>query len=410
MANSFAKTIDILWEEFVEGYDAGCVISRAAPSMNPAPKEMQRAGDVFYQPQTYNATVVQGLDVSAAVQTDVIQRMVPTVYRQPDNVVFNLDSKAMRDPVTMKMQGEAAALRLSAEIDKNLYNTVAREAGIVVKRVGPLDWDSAGTAEALMLSRGIGIGRERKLFMNPFDWKDLAKDLGSRQTLEGVPLNAYERSKVPAVAGFDTFRTDNQAVITAAGSIATGTTLATAAALVPAAIGPDGITPQDNTQMTVTLAGAGIATGKVGDAFTIAGVYAVNQIDKSDTGKLMTFRIVGGVSPNYIISPAIIPTGPYQNVTAAGAAGAALTFLNTATAPADCFWAQGAVELAYGKLAFPADEGPAVRTANTKNGVPLIMAYTFNSLTAVATIRFTTLYATTVLEPEQCGIILANQV
>jgi hypothetical protein len=41
--------------------------------------------------------------------------------------------------------------------------------------------------------------------------------------------------------------------------------------------------------------------------------------------------------------------------------------------------------------------------------VPLIMAYQFNSLTAKTSVRFTTLYATTVLDPEQCGVVVANQ-
>ena len=45
----------------------------------------------------------------------------------------------------------------------------------------------------------------------------------------------------------------------------------------------------------------------------------------------------------------------------------------------------------------------------TKNGVPLLMSANFVNLQGKVDIRCTTLYATTVLEPEQCGIILANQ-
>ena len=48
--------------------------------------------------------------------------------------------------------------------------------------------------------------------------------------------------------------------------------------------------------------------------------------------------------------------------------------------------------------------------ATTKNGVPIVMSYSFNHLTAKTSVRFTTLYATTVIDPEKCGIILANQV
>jgi len=172
-----------------------------------------------------------------------------------------------------------------------------------------------------------------------------------------------------------------------------------------------GDVPTDNRRMVLNVAGANIANIKAGDSFTIANVNAVHQIDKSDTGQLMTFRVisVAGGGANLTITPAIIATGPYQNVTAAAANSAALTFLNTATKPVNAFWTQGAVTLNYGKLAFPNDQGAAVLTATTKQGVPLLMSANFTNLAGKVDIRCTTLYATTVLEPEQYGIIIANQ-
>lgn len=407
MPNSLTKDLEIMFEEYIEGYDAACVISKEADTSYPAPQDMQRAGDVFYKPQNYNATVVTGLDVSAASKTDVIQRMVPTVFRTPDNVVYQLDAKEMRDPEHKKRMGAASATRLAAEIDKNLYSTVAAQASIVVKKVGALTWDDGAQAEALMLSRGIGGGRERKMFLNPFDYKDIAKDLGNRAYLGDRSKDAYERSKVPDIAGFKTFRTDNVANLLAIGTV-TGTTVSGAQSFTPSAMTGD--LPTDNRRMTLVVAGANIANTKVGDSFTIAGVNAVHQIDKSDTGQLQTFRIVSGQgTANLVITPAIIATGPYQNVSAVAGAGAAVTFLNNATKPVNAFWAQGAVTLDYGKLAFPTGQGADVMTGTTKNGVPLIMSYAFNHLTGLTTVRCTTLYATTVLDPEQCGIIIANQ-
>lgn len=407
MPNALTRDLEIMFEEYVEGYDAACVISMEAERSFPDPTAMQRAGDIFYKPQNYHAAVVTGLDVSAAAKTDLIQRQVPTVFRSPDNVVYQLDAKEMRDPEHKKRMGQAASTRLAAEIDKNLYSTVAAQAAIVVKKVGILTWDDGAQAEALMLSRGIGAGRDRKLFLNPFDYKDVAKDLGNRAYLGDRSKDAYERSKVPDIAGFKTFRTDNVANVTAIGTV-TGTTVSGAQSFTPSAMTGD--LPTDNRRMTLVVAGANIANIKNGDAFQIAGVNAVHHIDKSDTGQLQTFRVIsGGGTANLVISPAIIATGPYQNCSAAAGAGAAITFLNTATKPSNAFWAQGAVTLDYGKLAFPNGEGAQVLTATTKNGVPLIMSYSFDHLKGITTCRFTTLYAATVLDPEQCGVILANQ-
>lgn len=407
MANSLTKDLEIMFEEYVEGYDAACVISREAETSYPSPVDMQRAGDTFYKPQNYQASIVTGLDVSGATKTDLIQRQVPTVFRSPDNVVYQLDAKEMRDPEHKKRMGIAASTRLAAEIDKNLYSTIAAQAAIVVKKVGAFTWDDGAQAEALMLSRGIGAGRERKMFLNPFDYKDVAKDLGNRAYLGDRSKDAYERSQVPDIAGFKTFRTDNVANLAAAGTVS-GTTVSGAQSFTPTAMTGD--VPTDNRRMTLVVAGANIANTKVGDTFTIAGVNAVHQIDKSDTGQPMTFRVVGGAgTANLVITPAIIATGPYQNVTAAAGNGAAITFLNTATKPVNAFWAQGAVTLDYGKLAFPSGQGVDVMTATTKQGVPLIMSYAFDHLTGVTTVRCTTLYAATVLDPEQVGIIVANQ-
>jgi hypothetical protein len=407
MPNSIAKDLELMFEEFVEGYDAACVVSMESENSYPDPQTMQRAGDVFYRHQVYQANIVTGLDISASAKTDVIERFVPSIYRTPDNVVYELDAKELRDEQHRRRMGQAASLRLAAEVDKNLYTTVANQAAIVVKKVGAIAWDDGAQAEALMLSRGISGGTSRKMFLNPFDYKDIAKDLGNRAYLGDRSKDAYERSKVPDIATFQTFRTDNLVNLAAIGTV-TGITVSGAQSFTPSAMTGD--LPTDNRRMTLTVAGANLTNTKNGDAFTIAGVNAVHNIDKSDTGQPMTFRIISGAgTANVVITPAIIATGPYQNVSAGAGAGAALTFLNTVTKPVNVFWAKGAVTLDFGRLAFPTGEGARTMTGTTKNGVPVVMAYEFNSLTAKATTRFTTLYATTVLNPEACGIIIANQ-
>jgi hypothetical protein len=392
----------------VEGYDAACVISNEAEKSYPDAQTMQRAGDTFYVKQNYHASIVTGLDLSAATPTDLIERMIPTVYRTPDNVLWTLDAKEMRDPEHKKRMGRAASERLAAEIDKNLYTTVANRAGIVIKKVGAFTWDDGATAEALMLSRGISGGRQKKLFLNPFDHLAVAKDLGNRSYIGDLSKSAYERSQVPNIAGFTTFRTDNMVNSVVTGTV-TGTTVNGNQSHTVTSMTGD--VPTDNRQMTLTVQGANVANIKAGDSFTITGVNAVHNIDKSDTGQLMTFRVlaVAGGGVTLTVSPAIVATRPYQNVSAIAAASAPLVFLNTATKPVNPFWAQGAVCLDYGKLAFPSGEGAQVMTATTKNGVPLIMSYAFNHLTGVTTCRFTTMYSVSVRDPEQTGIIIANQ-
>lgn len=406
MANAFVKDLEIMFEEFVEGYDASCVISQEAEKSFPDAQAMQRAGDTFYVKQNYHVDVVTGLDVSAAARTDVIERVVPTVFRTPDNVIYEFDAKELRDPEKMRKSGQAAALRLAAEVDKNLYAAAKNSASMVIKKVGAFAWTDGAQAEALMVSRGIVAG-EKKLFMNPTDWLAVAADLGNKAYMSDWSKTAYERSMVPNIASFKTFRTDTVSNLAAIGTVTSTTVTANTSHTVTAMTGD---VPTDNRYGTLGVSGANIANIKNGDTFTIANVNAVHMIDKSDTGNLQTFRVIsGGGTATLTITPKIIISGPYQNVTAQAAAAAPLTFLNTVTKPVNVFWNQGAVTLDYGRLVFPSGTGASVMTATTKQGVPLVQVAQMNAQTGKLFVRNTTMYAATVLDPEKVGIIIANQ-
>lgn len=92
----------------------------------------------------------------------------------------------------------------------------------------------------------------------------------------------------------------------------------------------------------------GTGTIKAGDVFTIADVYNVHPETKVSTGELKTFVVTadsagGGVTLS--ISPEIIATGAYQNVSNAAADGKALTFQGTASTAHN-------ISMAYHKNAF----------------------------------------------------------
>ena len=407
MANSLAKAAEVAFEEFVEGYEADCVVSKEVQTRYPDPTTMQRAGDTEYLSQDFGATVVTGLDISAASDTDVIDRKVPLTYRQPDNVRFSLDAKEERDPRYMTEMGKAASARLAAEVENNLTATIAARAGIVIKKVGAFACTDGAMAEAQLISVGAGSGTEKKLFINPMDYLAVSADLGNKAYMGDLSKSAYERSQIPNIASFRTFRSDQVANVTQVGTVASTVVSGASQALTVAAMSGDVI--QDNRQMTLVTSGANVANIKAGDAFTLPTVYKVHNISKAATAQLMTFRVLANTAGALTITPAIITSGPYQNVTNSPANGAALTFLNTVTAPANTFWTKDAAVLSYGKLAFPTDAGAKVMTANTLQGVPLLMSYAFNHLTGKTTYRFTTMYGCTVLQPERCGVILANQ-
>lgn len=411
MPNSLTKDLEVMFDNAVIGFDSSNVISKQVSKFSPSQTDMQRAGDVVYRPQDYHVNVLSGLDISAGASTDVIQRMVPAVYKQPNNVKFELDAKEMRDKDHMEKMGKAAGKRLSAQIDSDIALVAALRAANVVKSTTKMSWDTGALAEAILLSKGASAGVGRNLVLNPFDYKDVAGELGGRAYFQGKTQTAYEQSSLPDLAGFSTFRADVMPTLAAIGTV-TGTTVSGTQSFTPSAMTGD--LPTDNRQMTLVVAGANIANIKNGDCFTIGSggtaVNAVHNITKDDTGQPQTFRVIsGGGTANLVIYPAIVATGQYQNVTQAAAGGAAITFLNTVAKSTNVAWCDGAIELMAGKLMFPTDQGAMVGTTTSEQGIPLIFSASFNHLTGKTTVRYTAMYATTVLQPELCVLILNNQ-
>lgn len=125
----------------------------------------------------------------------------------------------------------------------------------------------------------------------------------------------------------------------------------------------------DQTGPTLVINAAG-GTMLVGDIFTIAGVNAVNRVNKEDTGELRQFVVTVEVAANGVslaLYPSIIPPAAggdpvqYQTVTASPANGAAITpFLPASTTYRKNFrYSMQAFTMATGDLPMPANKTTA---------------------------------------------------
>ena len=86
------------------------------------------------------------------------------------------------------------------------------------------------------------------------------------------------------------------------------------------------------TGSTLTTDGWGTYAFQQGDVFTVDGVYATNPLEQDlDMGRLMQFSmsadLSGSTTATLAFTPAIVTSGPLQNVTAAPANNAAINFL-----------------------------------------------------------------------------------
>lgn len=226
-------------------------------------------------------------------------------------------------------------------------------------------------------------------------------------------MNAYQRSTLQPIAGFDTFRVDYGKSIT--GSAGAGYLVSGAQSYTPISADVNGIPADNRTQTLAVKTGTGAAAG---DVFTIAGVYAVGHINKQSTGQLKTFRILAINGGNWTISPAIVPADgtaaaqkAYANVTTGAAADAAITILNTKTTAASVFYEKSAIEIVHADFNTEPFEasGKRVRKATTDSGIQIVMLSDSNVDTLAANYRLFVWANVEVLNPELAGIMLENQ-
>lgn len=158
-------------------------------------------------------------------------------------------------------------------------------------------------------------------------------------------------------------------------------------------VGPLGGTPLVNgasqTGNTLVTDGWTAASAKRlnnGDVFTIAGVYAVNPQSRQSTGSLQQFVVTADTNSDASgnatipISPAITPTGQFQNVTAAPADNAAITVVGTAGNAYTCNIAhhRDAFTFACADLPLPGGVHQAARKADAQTGLSIRMVSQYN--------------------------------
>ncbi len=87
---------------------------------------MQRAGDVLYRPQHYHMNIEEGLDLSGKTPTALVQRLVPSVFKEPKNILYTLDAREMRDPEHKLKLVAPQVCALPAQIDSDLISMVTQ--------------------------------------------------------------------------------------------------------------------------------------------------------------------------------------------------------------------------------------------------------------------------------------------
>ena len=428
MANSFSKEERVAFEDLLEGFQDALVLSRNVSVYQTDQTMMERANNTIWRPQPY---IAQSINSTPGTPIPGYQGMtqlaVPATLGFSKTVPWEMTSLELRDALQEGRLGESAKQKLASDINVAIMNAAAGLGSLVVPIAAAAgDYDDVALCDAIMNEQGVP-DYDRFMALSSRDYNGLSGNLvGTARSFGNQKSDkAYERSYVGMVAGFETYKMDyaNRQLAAAGGGAITIDTdgAGTQANYTPRATSTSvgGQINVDNRFQTVTVSSS--ANVRVGDSFTIGGVFAVHHITKQSTGQLKTFRVVsvpaGGttlvITPPIIGAQGVAPTDAqlqYKNVEVATPSNtAAITFLNVNTAQVNVFWQRDSLEILPGRYAVPSDAGVAVMRATTDQGIELVMQKFYDIDSMTIKYRMDTLFGVVNKNPEMSGILLFNQ-
>lgn len=424
MANEFSKEEVVFFEQVLEGFDPNNITARQVSKFRPNSTTLERSALTISRPLPYIAIPRTGLELIDADFTDSTQLSVPSTLNETSdmiNVTFQMNAVDLNDVQQRDRKATSAVQGLSARVDKLVATEVAKKGTRFIKDASAITkYAQVAAAEAILTRHDVPIMSPRTIIMNIDDYNGVAGDLAQRDAPPtGVSLTAFERSKIPMIGTFDSFKSNFSPNIEA--TTASGWLVDTAQFYVPLATDPVTGNNVDNRTMNLTV-DTGSGTVVLGDAFTIAGVNSLSAIHKEDTGKLQTFRVISRTSATvWVISPAIItnaasggqsqPELEYANCTAAAPNNAAITFLNTGSdKQSNIFFQNEAVEIMHGSLATTELNGAGVASMieSTDSGIEIVFAKASSINNLSTKYRLTMWMRANLLIPEMCGNLIGT--
>lgn len=171
----------------------------------------------------------------------------------------------------------------------------------------------------------------------------------------------------------------------------------------------NGATQTGNSLITDGWTAAALQRLNQGDTFTLAGVFSVNPQSRQSTGILQDFVVTangssdGAGNMTVTISPAINPTGQFQNVTNSPADNAAITITSGTTglvSTQNIAYHRDAFTLACADLPLPGGVDFASRKSDPQTGLSVRAVRQYNVSTDQFPCRLDVLYGWAPLYPE----------
>jgi len=419
------KIAIVMFENFLQTFESQQSLLPLVKHWVPDAADLQNAGNQLWRPYDQHAPIIAGWDLNG-LESGIIQQTYPAVLGTPSNDFVSQRIDDMRDMQFWKERGEQSARRQASNLNQSIASAMALQGSLYYRNTSTNGLDFISEAQALMNERQL-VKNQRHYMLNDRSTQKFAKELGSRQTLQGRPeSDAWAKGQIGAnVAEFDIHTGSFLPAL--AGGAAVSTTVTGNQSFAPTAGTVDPttgvVTNVDARSATIPVAASG--SYNVGDKVTFVNtstpVYAVGLDDKTNTVSPMTFTIVAkpnGTSITVMPRPiaaddAALSTlqKAYANINTTILNGATVVRQNSdASARTNLFWDKDAVEVIGGAL--PAEKfkefsGKKVLSETMKNGQPVYMVWDGNITDLTFRWRLFTWFGITIRNPSAVGVSVA---
>ena len=334
------------------------------------------------------------------VNSDITESNVNLTVATQAHVSFQWETKIMTDTIERVseryIKPAMSALANTVDVDMfTLYSALANQVG--TPGTAPNGFDPYADAMRRLDEEAVP-GDTRVAVMNPEAKAETLKGLKSLLN-DKIVSGTVTKGFIGSLANLDFHMAQNVKVHTT-GHFTTGSTT-------PLVNGAD----QSGATLITDGWASGTATLKLGDVFTLAGVYAVNPKTGQTTGSLRQFVVTADITSTGAaivipISPSIVYEGAYQTVDVRPADNAAITMIGTEDTqyPINMAFHKDCFTLAMRPLEIPTSVSWGARESYEGLSVRAIKAY---DITAdIEVLRFDILYGVLAQYPELgCRII-----
>lgn len=354
----------------------------------------RQVGDTINVKKPSQYSVRDGAVVSLQ---DNLQESVPVKVDQQKGVDVQFTSKEL----TLNLQDFSKEVlapqiaTLANYVDYaglSLYKQIANAVG--TPGTLPNSMKTYAQAGAKMTNEGCPLDDSRTIVMDALSQVELIDaQKGLFQSASQIK-EQYEKGLMGQAAGFDFSMSQNINVHTVGAWVGTPVVNAVLAS---------------GANSIITSGWTGSVTGllKQGDIVTFAGCFAVNPMSKQTTGQLRQFVITADVNSTtgaatLPIYPAMVSTGPTQNVTALPANSAVITVLGASgqATPANLAFHKDAFTLVTVDMPLPKGMDMAARAASKKAGLSIRFIRGYDIINDKFVSRLDILYGWKAIRPE----------